>query len=333
MITEKKNHIIGKKEFFWQLVIILTISLALIALKEMRLVSTTILLILQYIGIYSILALGINIVNGYLGVFSLAHAGFMAIGAYVSAYLSKYFFMTRTLFAVSILAGAVAALLLGILVAIPSFKTKGDYLAIITLGFSLIVQSVLQNMQFVGGSQGLDNIPKYTNIYWVFGCLLIVVFITHKFIHSKYGRSMKAIREDEPASVLVSVDVRRIKTIAFALSAFLIGISGALIGHLLGYTSPSSYGFVNIVDGLVMVYLGGMGSIVGSIFGSTAWQLIVQAFKQFGTWRWVIGGVLLIFVMVFLPKGVFGNMELKDAYNVIKDKFKGQKSRESNHNE
>jgi branched-chain amino acid transport system permease protein len=328
MMTEKKNHSTSNKEFLWQIAILLAISLALIALKEMRLVSTTVLLIMQYIGIYSILALGINIVNGYLGVFSLAHAGFMAIGAYVSAYLSKYFFMNSSMFVVSILAGAIAALILGILVAIPSFKTKGDYLAIITLGFSLIVQSVLQNARFVGGSQGLNNIPKLTNIYWVFGCLLFAVFFTQKFIQSKYGRSMKAIREDETASVLVSVDVRRIKTIAFAFSAFLIGISGALIGHLLGYTSPSAYGFVNIVDGLVMVYLGGMGSIVGSIFGSTAWQLIVQAFKQLGTWRWVVGGILLIFVMVFLPKGVFGNMELKDAYNAIKDKFKGQKTGE-----
>ena len=321
MMIEKINHSTGKKEFLWQFLVVLAIVLVLVAFKELHLVSTTILLILQYVGIYAILTLGINIVNGYLGVFSLAHAGFMAIGAYVSAYLSKYFLMSNTLFIVSILAGAVAALLLGIIVAIPSFKTKGDYLAIITLGFSLIVQSVLQNARFVGASKGLNNIPKFTNIYWVFGCLLFAVFITQKFIRSKYGRSMQAIREDEAASELVSVDVRRIKTIAFAFSAFLIGISGALIGHLLGYTSPSAYGFVNIVDGLVMVYLGGMGSIVGSIFGSTAWQLIVQAFKQLGTWRWVVGGILLIFVMVFLPKGVFGNMELKDAYRVIKEKL------------
>lgn len=327
MMIEKKNHSTGRKEFFWQLVVVLAIILILIAFKELHLVSTTVLLILQYVGIYAILTLGINIVNGYLGVFSLAHAGFMAIGAYVSAYLSKYFLTNNTLFLVSILAGAVAALLLGILVAIPSFKTKGDYLAIITLGFSLIVQSVLQNARFVGASKGLNNIPKFTNIYWVFGCLLFAVFITQKFIRSKYGRSMKAIREDEAASELVSVDVRKIKTIAFAFSAFLIGISGALIGHLLGYTSPSAYGFVNIVDGLVMVYLGGMGSIVGSIFGSTAWQLIVQAFKQLGTWRWVVGGILLIFVMVFLPKGVFGNMELKDAYQIIKEKLTGRRNR------
>lgn len=331
-IMTKKNYSTGKNEFLWQLAILLAITLTLIALKEMRLVSTSFLLILQYIGIYAILTLGINIVNGYLGVFSLAHAGFMAIGAYVSAYLSKYFFTDITMFAVSIMAGAIAALLVGILVAIPSFKTKGDYLAIITLGFSLIVQSLLQNARFVGASKGLNNIPKFTNIYWVFGCLLFAVFITNRFVRSKYGRSMQAIREDETASNLVSVDVRKIKTIAFALSAFLIGISGALIGHLLGYTSPSAYGFVNIVDGLVMVYLGGTGSIVGSIFGSAAWQLIVQLLKQLDTWRWVVGGILLIFVMVFLPKGVFGNMELDDLFRIIKEKINRKEPGRGIHN-
>ncbi len=143
---------------------------------------------------------------------------------------------------------------------------------------------------------------------------------------------MQAIREDETASNLVSVDVRKIKTIAFALSAFLIGISGALIGHLLGYTSPSAYGFVNIVDGLVMVYLGGTGSIVGSIFGSAAWQLIVQLLKQLDTWRWVVGGILFIFVMVFLPKGVFGNMELEDLFRIIKEKINRKEPGRGIHN-
>jgi branched-chain amino acid transport system permease protein len=330
MMTEKMNQTNGngRKSLFWQLAITIAIALILVLITELELLSKSILLIIQYVGIYSIFVLGINIVNGYLGVFSLAHAGFMAIGAYVSAYLSKFIFLNEWLFIVSILAGGIAALLVGILVAIPSFKTKGDYLAIITLGFTLIIQSILQNANFVGASQGLNNIPRFTNIYWVYGCLLFSIIIVDRFIKSKYGRSLKAIREDQTASMLVSVDVRRIKTIAFALSAFLISISGALIGHLLGYTSPSAYGFTNIVDGLVMVYLGGMGSIVGSVFGSTAWQLIVQLLKKLGTWRWVVGGGILILVMIFLPNGVFGYIELKDAVKIMKNLFNGRKNRE-----
>jgi branched-chain amino acid transport system permease protein len=328
MMNEKKNKTNGMRSLFWQLGTISAIALILVLIKELGLLSTSVLLVLQYIGIYSILALGINIVNGYLGIFSLAHAGFMAVGAYVSAYLSKYVFMNEWLFIVAILVGGFVSLLVGLLVAIPSFKTKGDYLAIITLGFSLIVQSLLQNAKFVGASQGLNNIPKLTNIYWVYGCLVVVVILVNRFVQSKYGRSLKAIREDQTASMLVSVDVRRIKTIAFALSAFITSISGALIAHLLGYTSPSAYGFTNIVDGLVMVYLGGMGSIVGSIFGSAAWQLIVQLLKNLGTWRWVVGGSLLVIVMIFLPKGVFGYMELKDIGQKIKEFMRSRKSKE-----
>lgn len=319
MMTEKKSKL--KKPLLRKILIVAAIALLLIAAKELELLSGSILLIVQYIGIYSIFVLGINIVNGYLGLFSLAHAGFMAVGAYAAAIASRYFFMAEWMFPLAILFGGIVALLVGVLVAIPSFKTKGDYLAIITLGFSLIVQSILQNMQFVGASKGMNNIAKYTNIYWVFGCLLVAIFVVYKFINSKYGRSLKAIRHDQTASMLVSVNVRRSKTVAFAVSAFLIGISGALISHLLGYTSPSAYGFTNIVDGLVMVYLGGMGSIVGSIFGAGAWQMLVQLLKDLGTWRWVVGGGLLCVIMVFRPKGVFGYMELKDVAKWFKEKF------------
>ncbi|MGD8458489.1 MAG: branched-chain amino acid ABC transporter permease [Anaerolineales bacterium] len=331
MKTLKIKQANGNRSFLWQLGTIVALAVVLILIKELGLLSNSILLIMQFVGIYSILALGINIVNGYLGIFSLAHAGFMAIGAYISAYLTKNVFMSEWLFIVAILIGGFVAVLIGILVSIPSFKTKGDYLAIITLGFTLIIQSILQIAKFVGAAQGLNNIPKFTNIYWVYGCLVVAVIIVNKFINSKYGRSLKAIREDQTASMLVSVDVRRMKTIAFALSAFIISMSGALIGHLLGYTSPSAYGFTNIVDGLVMVYLGGMGSIVGSIFGSTAWQLIVQLLKELGTWRWVVGGGILITVMIFLPNGVFGYMELKDVIQKGKDLLNGRKNGGNHH--
>ncbi len=318
----------GKKRnsLITNIIIVLVIAALLVLVKELELISTTTLLIVQYIGIYSIFVIGINMVNGYLGVFSLAHSGFMAVGAYVAALTTRYFFTAEWMFPFALLAGGFAALLLGILVAIPSFKTKGDYLAIITLGFTLIVQSILQNLDFVGASQGMNNIAKYTNLYWVFGCVLFAIFVVGKFINSKYGRSLKAIREDQVASMLVSVNVRKNKTIAFAVSAFLIGISGGLISHLLGYTSPSAYGFTNVVDGLVMVYLGGMGSITGSIFGAAAWQVLVQALKDLGTWRWVVGGGLLCIIMIIRPRGLFGYMELKDVFRKLRDKLKERKT-------
>jgi len=292
----------------------------LVLITELHLVSTSSLLILQYIAIYSIMVMGVNIVNGYLGIFSLAHAGFMAIGAYAAAVATRYFFTAHWMFPLALLFGGFVAMLVGLLVAIPSFKSKGDYLAIITLGFTLMLQSILQNAEFVGASKGMNNIAKFTDVYWVFGSLLFVMYIVTRFINSKYGRSLKAIREDQLATQLVSVNVRRSKTVAFALSAFVIGISGGLLCHLLGYTSPSNYGYTNVVDGLDMVYIGGVGSVTGSIAGATIWQLLTQLLKGLGTWRWVVGGLLLCLVMIFLPKGIFGHKELGDAIRGIKNR-------------
>lgn len=310
-----------KRQGIKSLILILALAAALVIVKEWKLVSTSRLLILQYIGIYSIMVLGVNIVNGYLGIFSLAHAGFMAVGAYAAALSTRYIFLAEWMFPFALLFGGLVAMCIGLLVAVPSFKSRGDYLAIITLGFTLMIQSILQNADFVGASRGMNNIAKYTNLYWVFAVLILSIFVVKRFIHSKYGRSLKAIREDQMATELVSVNVRRAKTAAFALSAFLIGMAGALLCHLLGYTSPSAYGYTNVVDGLVMVYIGGVGSITGSIAGAAIWQLLVQTLKDLGTWRWVVGGLLLCVVMIFLPKGIFGHKELGDVLRKAKDKL------------
>ena len=309
------------------LIPVVVLAVVLILLKELELVSSSKLLILEYIGIYSIMVMGVNIVNGYMGIFSMAHAGFMAVGAYAAALSTKYIFTAQWMFPLAILFGGLVAMCIGLLVAIPSFKSKGDYLAIITLGFTLMVQSILQNAEIVGASRGMNNIAKYTNVYWVYGCLVLAIVVVNRFIKSKYGRSMKAIREDQVATELVSVDVRQSKTIAFALSAFLIGIAGALICHLLGYTSPSAYGYTNVVDGLVMVYIGGVGSITGSITGAVIWQILVQVLKDLGTWRWVVGGLLLCIVMIFLPKGIFGHKEIGVAIAKVKAFIAKKKSK------
>ena len=178
---------------------VIVVALILVACKELGLVSTSRLLIVQYIGIYSIMVMGINIINGYMGTFSLAHAGFMAVGAYAASLTSRYLLTSAVLFPITILIGGLAAAIVGLIVAIPSFKSKGDYLAIITLGFTLMLQSILNNARVVGASQGMTNIDKFTNIYWVFVFLLLAVVIVRFFIGSKYGRSIKAIREDQVA--------------------------------------------------------------------------------------------------------------------------------------
>jgi len=280
------------------------------AIEELGIIDSSLTLMIQYIGIYTIFVLGINLVNGYLGIFSLAHAGIMAIGGYVSSLCSMYLFKESWMFPMSLLVGGGAACLAGMILALPSFKVKGDYLAIITLGFSLIIKSVLQNLEFVGGARGLRPIPKYTDLVVVYICVILAILAVKAFVDSKYGRSLLAIRKDQVASELVSVDVRRNKFVVFSFSSFLIGISGGLLCHLLSYTNPNAFGYTTIVDGLVMVYMGGIASISGSIIGATAWQILVQSLRSIGTWRWIGGGFILVLVMIFLPNGICGNREI-----------------------
>ncbi len=292
-------------------VLFLCLWLALLMLlQQTSILSNTLKLILQYIAIYSIMVLGINIINGYLGIFSLAHAGIMAIGGYASSLISMYLLKAPIFFPINLLLGGFVGMGVGLIIALPSFTVKGDYLAIITLGFSLLVQSLLQNIDAIGASRGLRPIPKNTNIFWVGLTLFLAIFLVKRFIGSKYGRSLLAIRSDSVAAELVSVDVKRTKLIAFGLSSFLISIAGGLICHLLSYTNPGAYGYSLIIEGLIMVYLGGIGSITGSILGATIWQILVETLRFIGMWRWILGAVILISLMIFKPTGLFGNKEI-----------------------
>ncbi|MFZ5807887.1 MAG: branched-chain amino acid ABC transporter permease [Chloroflexota bacterium] len=295
------------------LVLIAVIAVVLYFVSAFNIVSPFYLQIAQYMGIYSIMVLGINLVNGYLGIFSLGHAGIMAIGAYSSALFSKYVFTSPSLFPLCLILGGIMALLSGFVVSIPSFRVRGDYLAIVTLGFTLILKSVFQNIEFVGGALGLRNIPNNTTIMWVFLWLIIAITIVRLFINSKYGRSMLAIREDEVAAELSSVDVKKTKIIVFGLSAFLIGISGGLLSHLLSYTNPNTFGYGMIAEGLIMVYLGGISSISGSVLGASLWTLLVEILRPLGVWRWIVGAILLICMMIYRPSGLMGNREFSFA--------------------
>jgi branched-chain amino acid transport system permease protein len=283
--------------------------LLLFVMQQTQIMSNTLKLILQYIAIYSIMVLGINIINGYLGIFSLAHAGIMAIGGYTSSLISMYLLKAPFFFPINLLLGGIVGMIFGLIVALPSFTVKGDYLAIITLGFSLLVQSLLQNIDAVGASRGLRPIPKNTNIFWVGFTLLLAIILVKRFVNSKYGRSLLAIRNDPVAAELVSVDVKHAKLVAFGLSSFLIALSGGLICHLLSYTNPGAYGYSLIIEGLIMVYLGGVGSITGSILGATIWQILVETLRFIGMWRWILGAIILISLMIFKPTGLFGNKE------------------------
>jgi branched-chain amino acid transport system permease protein len=266
------------------------------------------------VGINIILTTSLNLINGYMGEFSVGHAGFMAVGAYISALLTMQVIpenLAAWLFPLSVLAGGAGAALVGLVVAIPSFKTRGDYLAIVTLAFNMIVKSVIENIEAIGGPRGIPGIDKLTTLPWVFVWTVLAVWIIRNFMYSNYGRGVLSIREDEIASELMSVNTRQVKLLAFVLSSFFAGVAGALFAHLLQFISPRVFDIIKSTDILIMVYLGGIGSIAGSILGATIYTVLLEVLRPLGMWRMVLMPLVLVFLMIYRPRGIMGLVEFR----------------------
>lgn len=269
-------------------------------------------LVMMYLGINIILTASLNLVNGYMGEFSVGHAGFMAVGAYVSSILTVNVFPVSGgmyLFPVAVVGGGVAASAAGLLVSIPSFRTRGDYLAIVTLAFGMIVKSALENMESVGGPRGFMGMEQMTTLPWVYVWGVVSIWILRNLVFSKYGRGMAAIREDEVACELCGVRTRRVKISAFVVSAFFAGVAGGLYAHLLQFINPKMFDILKSTEILIMVYLGGMASLGGSILGAAIYTVIMELLREQGAWRMVLMPLLLILLMLFRPRGLFGLRE------------------------
>jgi branched-chain amino acid transport system permease protein len=285
-----------------------------LAIPQFNLVNPYIQLILIYVGINIILTVSLNLINGYMGEFSIGHAGFMAVGAYTSALLTTRLIpsnLTEWLFPLVVLAGGVAAGLIGLVVAIPSFKTRGDYLAIVTLAFLMIVKSVFENIEAIGGPRGIPGIDKLTTLPWTFFWTVLAVFIIRNFVYSNYGRGVLSIREDEIASDLMSVNTRQAKMLAFTISSFFAGIAGALFAHVLQFISPRVFDIIKSTDVLIMVYLGGIGSLGGSILGASIYTVLLEVLRPLGMWRMVMMPLVLVLLMIFRPRGIMGMQEFR----------------------
>jgi branched-chain amino acid transport system permease protein len=284
------------------------------ALPQTGLLNPYIIQILMYVGINMILTLSLNLVNGYMGEFSVGHAGFMGIGAYIAAIITVAVLpraWSLWLFPGVLVAGGLAAALAGLLVAYPSFRTRGDYLAIVTLAFNMIVKSVLENLEVVGGPRGYLGMPRLTTLFWVAAWVLITLYVMRNLIYSNFGRGIMAIREDEVAANLTSVDTRRLKLYAFLISAFFAGVAGGLFAHLLQFINPRSFSILKSTDMLVMVYLGGVGSLTGSLLGAAIFTVLMELLRPLGLWRWVLGPLLLVLLMIFRPQGLMGFKEAR----------------------
>jgi len=269
-----------------------------------------------------ILALSLNLVNGITGQFSIGHAGFMAVGAYVSAAFTVY--ATPRLFGVSAAAGSLAAagpfivaLLLGglvagvsgLLVGLPSMRLRGDYLAIVTLGFGEIIRVAILNIDAVGGARGFAGIPQRTDLAWAAAVAALTFIVLRNLVRSYHGRALLAIREDEIAAEALGVPTTRYKVSAFVVAAFFAGVSGGLFSHYT-YLHTNSFTFMKSIEVIVMVVLGGMGSLIGSVFGAFILTALPELLRFASAERLIIYSLLLIVLMIARPQGLLGNREI-----------------------
>lgn len=268
--------------------------------------------ILMYVGIHIILTASLNLVNGYMGEFAVGHAAFMAVGAYVSSLITVRLFPFQAaplLFPLALLVGSLAAGIVGLLVAFPSFRTRGDYLAIVTLALNMIVKSAIENLEVIGGPRGFLGMQRLTTLPWVVFWVISSLWLLRNFIYANLGRGVLAIREDEVAAELLGVDTRRVKLHAFILSASLAGLAGGLFAHVVQFITPRSFDIVRSTEILVMVYLGGIGSLAGSVIGATVYTVALEWLRFLGQWRMAIAPLLLVFLMILRPTGIMGLRE------------------------
>src|SRR5476651_1544295 len=262
------------------------------------------------IGINIILAVSLNLINGYTGQFSLGHAGFMAVGAYTSAVITNQFgelnfFAANGIFAVALLAGGLAAALAGLLVGIPTLRLRGDYLAIVTLGFGEIIRVIFQNMQSVGGARGLSVMHGWTDFFWAFGFATVTVYVVTALVHSTYGRGFIAVRDDEVAASAMGINPTKYKVTAFVIGAFFAGSAGGLYAHSKQFITPGGFNFMQSISIVVMVILGGMGNTIGIIIAAILLTLLPEFLRPVAEYRMIIYSLLLIILMLTRPQGLF----------------------------
>ncbi len=290
--------------------------------------------LLVFIAINVILATSLNLINGFTGQFSIGHAGFMAVGAYSSAYFTvtygkavegSFAFLGETVAAsvvllIAILIGAIVAAIAGAIVGIPSLRLKGDYLAIVTLGFAEIIRIVILNIDAVGGATGYQ-VPGYANFLWVGLFAIITVVVVRNIVKSDAGRALVSIREDELAAEAMGVNTTRYKVTSFVISSAFAGIAGVLFAHYNKFLSTNDFQFIKSFEIIIMIVIGGMGSMTGAIIGAIVVTLLPEMLRQlpaiqvgantfqFSDLRLVIFALILILTMILRPQGIFGTSE------------------------
>ena len=319
-------------------------------------------IVVMTIGINIIMSTSLNLVNGNMGEFTCGHAGFMCVGAYITSIISVFCFGTKFgdsllpassvlfVFPIILLIGGAVAAVSSLLVSIPSFKTRDDYLAIISIAVNYMIISALENMDFIGGSRGFQGMKDTVwamidifdgpwMLFWVMLFTAFNVWVIRRFISSTYGKGVNAICQDEVAAEIMSVNTNKIKIINFMIAAGLAGCAGGLYAHIIGYVNPQSFNILKSTEAMVMVYLGGMGSLSGAVISAILFTGLLEVLRSqalidgllspitmiFPDWepsagviKWVMIPLLLVIVMQFRPEGIMGNRELSDVFPWLK---------------
>jgi len=313
--------------------LLLAAAAVIVALSQFGAIDLYVQSVIMFMAINVIMSSSLNLVNGNMGEFSCGHGGFMCVGAYVGSLASMFLFTNSKLFGAALLpsasslvlfplvllAAGIAAALVGIIVAVPSFK---NYMVI----------SSIQNLDVIGGPRGLTGMRPaisamegVVNLPWMMIWVLIGAFasvaLIRRYISSTFGKGVNAVCQDEIAAEIMSVDTNRIKLVTFMLSSGLAGVAGALYAHVVGYVNPGSFDILKSTEAMVMVYLGGMGSLSGSVLSAVLFTLLLEALRPLQIYKWVIVPLILILLMQFRPEGIMGNKELPDLFPRLRKYF------------
>ena len=301
--------------------LLLSFGLAGVAAAASGRVDSYVLDVLMGAGINIILAVSLNLINGFTGQFSLGHAGFMAVGAYTTALLTTVYKSSFgatlgnqpwLMLPLALLAGGLVAGLAGLLVGAPSLRLRGDYLAIVTLGFGEIIKVILQNLEFLGGALGLNGIATPLNKGWAIPILFfnlsaaaLTIYTVWALVNSTFGRGFLAVADDEVAAEAMGLNTTRYKIYAFVVGSFFAGVAGGLFAHLKGSITPTGFDFTKSIEIVVMVILGGMGRHIGVILAAILLTVVQEPLRQLGDWRMILYALLLITLMLLRPQGLF----------------------------
>ncbi len=300
------------KPMFWRALPFIVAYVVVLALISAGVINDYIFAIIVTICINIILAASLNLVTGFTGQFSLGHAGFMALGAYTCALITMHFDSVFG-FALGILGGAVVSALVGALVGLPTLRLRGDYLAIATLGMAEIIRVILLNLGITNGAAGLSGIPQYADWNWVFGLTAVTLIVLWNYIRSSHGRRAIAVREDEIAAEAIGINTTAVKVQAFTIGAFFAGIGGGLYATYFYVIKPDQFGFLKSIDILVIVVLGGLGSLSGTVVAAIVLALVSTVLADFSDIRMIIYSLILVLIMIFRPGGLMGSKEITDT--------------------